>query len=288
MYFNKNLDFFDILSYNVNMTKNKSNHYEDFYFDRARNIKGNKSSSHFHDRLEIYYMKEGGCNYFIEDKSFTVRSGDLVFIPSGVIHKTNYDSPSHERWLINCFENYIPDSLKDKLLSMPRYFKRSKITEECEKIMIKIGEEYSCADEYSLDAIKGYVNNLLFILFRNSEKQDSTATSNKLIESAVKIINQNYGGEISLYQTAESLSVSPEHLSRTFKKQTGFGFSEYLTLIRLQKAKNMLSNEPGKTVGEVAFTCGFNDSNYFSYKFTKAYGVSPRSIKKLKKVVKNR
>ena len=283
MFLDKNLDFFDIFSYNISMAKKQGTHYEDFYFDRARNIKGNKSSSHFHDRLEIYYMKEGSCNYFIEDKSFTVRSGDLVFIPSGVIHKTNYDSPSHERWLINCFENYIPASLKDKLLSMPRYFKRSKITEECEKIMIKIGEEYARADEYSIDVIKGYVSNLLFILFRNSEKQESTATSNKLVESAVKNINQNYGGEISLYQTAENLGVSPEHLSRTFKRQTGFGFSEYLTLIRLQKAKNMLSNEPGKKVGEVAFICGFNDSNYFSYKFKKTYGASPRSVKKIKK-----
>ena len=51
-----------------------------------------------------------------------------------------------------------------------------------------------------------------------------------------------------------------------------------------QKALNMLKNEPGKSVNEVAFACGFNDSNYFSYKFTKAYGVPPRSIKKLKKL----
>ncbi len=288
MYLDKNLDFFDIFVYNINMTKNKHVHYEDFYFDRSRNIKGNKSSSHFHDRLEIYYMKEGGCNYFIEDKAFTVRSGDLVFIPSGVIHKTNYDSPSHERWLINCYENHIPPSLKDKINLIPKYFKRSKITEECEKIMLKISEEYSRGDEYSKDALKGYVYALLFTLFRNSEKQEITATSGRLVEGAVKFINLNFGGEISLFQTAESLGVSPEHLSRTFKRQTGFGFSEYLTLIRLQKAYNMLSNEPGKSVNKVAFTCGFNDSNYFSYKFKKTYGVSPRTIKKLKKVNKNR
>ena len=253
---------------------------ENFYFDRARNIKGNKSSSHFHDRLEIYYMKEGSCNYFIEDRSISVTSGDLVFIPSGVIHKTNYATKSHERWLINCSSEYIPKSLQGEVMSMPRYFKRSRITDEAEKILIKIGEEYNKGDEFSIDALKSYVSVLLFILFRNSEKQEFSASSSKLIETAVKYINNNYGGEISLSQTAENVGVSPEHLSRTFKKQTGFGFSEYLTLIRLQKAKNMLSNEPGKSVNEVAFTCGFNDSNYFSYKFKKTYGVTPLFVKK--------
>ena len=255
---------------------------ENFYFDRAHNIKGNKSSSHFHDRLEVYYMKEGSCNYFIEDRSISVTSGDLVFIPSGVIHKTNYATKMHERWLINCSSEYIPPSLLSKLSSMPRFYKRSKLTEECEKIMLKISAEYFRQDEFSVDALKGLVFELLFLLFRNSEKQEVSISSSKIIESAVKYINSNYGGEISLYQTAESVGVSPEHLSRTFKKQTGFGFSEYLTLIRLQKAKNMLSNEPGKSVNEVAFTCGFNDSNYFSYKFKKTYGVTPRFVKKRK------
>ena len=283
IYFNKNLDFFDIFVYNVNMAKKRTEYNENFYFDRARNVKGNKSSSHFHDRLEIYYMKEGSCNYFIEDRSVSVKSGDLVFIPSGVIHKTNYGVASHERWLINCTEEYIPSSLRSEIVTMPRYIKRSKITDECEKLMIKIGEEYNKGDEFSVDALKSYVSVLLFILFRNSEKQEVTLASSKLIESAVKFINNNFGGEVSLYQTAENLGVSPEHLSRTFKKQTGFGFSEYLSLIRLQKAKNMLSNEPGKSVGEVAFTCGFNDSNYFSYKFKKTYGIPPHTVKKSKK-----
>ena len=71
------------------------------------------------------------------------------------------------------------------------------------------------------------------------------------------------------------LSVSEEHLSRTFKKEITFGFSEYITLIRLQKAENMLKNEPSRAITEVAYACGFNDSNYFSYKFKKAYGITP-------------
>ena len=265
-----------------------SRQIEEFYFNKANDIKGSKSLSHYHNLLEIYYMKEGSCKYFIDDKSYLIRSGDLVMIPASVIHKTNYDSPTHARWLINCSEDYIPSTLLPIINNMPRLYKRSKLTEECEAIMAKIEREYSRQDEFSSEALKGFIYSLLFLLFRNSENQEQAVYSSPLIQRAVKYLKENLSGEITLNLTAEKFGVSAEHLSRTFKRQTGFCFSEYLNIIRLQKALNILKNEPGKSVNEVAFACGFNDSNYFSYKFTKAYGVSPRSIKKLKKTIKNR
>lgn len=253
-----------------------------FYFDNACNIRGSKSASHYHDCLEIYYMKDGACNYFIDDKSHKVETGDVVFIPQGVIHKTNYESEYHARWLINCSYNYLPSSVLPYLSKIPHLFKRSKLTEECEKVMLKISEEYALNDNFSNDALRGLVYELIFLLFRNSSGQTTTHSCNLIAEQAVKYIQDNYQNQISLSETALTLSVSPEHLSRAFKKDTGFGFSEYLTLLRLQKAEYILKNEPGKSVNEVAFACGFNDSNYFSYKFKKQYGVSPSSVKKNK------
>ncbi len=256
----------------------------EYYFDKASKIKGNKSSSHYHSLLEIYYMKKGSCNYFIDDKSYRVETGDLVFIPSGIIHKTTYDIDYHDRWLINCSGDFIPDSVRKTILTLPHFFKKSGVTAQCEKVMEKISEEYLRNDEYSLDALKGLTSELIFLLVRNAKTQDETPSGSKFIESAVKYIQENYSQEITLSQVAQNLSVSPEHLSRTFKRETGFNFSEYLTLFRLQKAEYMLKNEPGRSVHAVAFACGFNDSNYFSYKYKKQYGVSPKKVKKLKKI----
>jgi len=87
---------------------------------------------------------------------------------------------------------------------------------------------------------------------------------------------------MTLTDMAKYLSVSPEHLSRTFKKETGFGFNEYVNLVRLQKAYVMLKHENGKSVSEVAYSCGFNDSNYFSVIFKKMYGEKPSDVRKYK------
>jgi AraC-like DNA-binding protein len=45
--------------------------------------------------------------------------------------------------------------------------------------------------------------------------------------------------------------------------------------VRLQHAENLLKLRDGKSISEIAYGCGFNDSNYFSDKFKKIYGVSP-------------
>lgn len=258
----------------------------DYYFQQASKIKGNKSSSHYHSLIEIYYMKRGSCNYFIDDKSYRVETGDLVFIPSGIIHKTTYDTEFHDRWLINCSDYFIPESVKGEIKSLPHVFRRSQVTKECERVMQKIDYEYRKKDEYSLDALKGLTYELIFLLVRNAKSESETPSGSAFIERAVKYIQENYHGEVTLSGVAEIFSVSAEHLSRTFKKETGFGFSEYLTLYRLQKAEYMLKNEPGRSVNGVAFACGFNDSNYFSFKFKKAYGIPPKKIlKKFEKTV---
>lgn len=268
------------------MDKRNSINATEYYFDKASKIKGNKSGSHYHSLLEIYYMKKGSCNYFIDDKSYRVEAGDLVFIPSGIIHKTIYEVDFHDRWLINCSFDFIPDSVKGVIKNLPHFFKKSAVTAQCEKVMEKINEEYLRNDEYSLDALKGLTSELVFLLVRNAENQEEETSGSKFIEKAVKYIQENYSQEVTLSEVAEILSVSPEHLSRTFKRETGFKFSEYLTLFRLQKAEYMLKNEPGRSIQAVAFACGFNDSNYFSYKYKKQYGIPPKKIKKSKKFEK--
>ena len=120
---------------------------------------------------------------------------------------------------------------------------------------------------------------LFFLLARNMHHRTEADTGTPFIEETVKFLQKNYMTEINLSDVARMHSMSPEHLSRTFKRETGFGFSEYITLVRLQRAEYLLKNEPGKSVCEVAYAAGFNDSNYFSDKFKRFYGVAPSKFK---------
>jgi two-component system response regulator YesN len=89
-------------------------------------------------------------------------------------------------------------------------------------------------------------------------------------------MQSNFASEIKLQDVAAKYFVSPEHFSRVFKRMIGFNFSEYINLLRLQKAESMLRQMNAATITEVAQSCGFNDSNYFSVQFKKLYGISPK------------
>lgn len=262
------------------MTENVKNAEETFYFNKSENKIGSQCTRHYHSSFEIYYLKSGVCNYFIDNRSYEIKEGDLVLIPEGVIHKTNYPCVPHTRMLINCSSDYVPESVSELIPSMTYIYRNSHITTQIEIILEKIAEEYGRDDPFRDESLRCLTFELFFLLARNTNKRTVVNAGSVFIEDTVKYIQKNYMNEITLADMAKRHAVSAEHLSRTFKKETGFGFSEYLTLVRLQKAEYMLKNEPGKTICEISYACGFNDSNYFSDKFKKAYGFSPSRAKK--------
>lgn len=247
----------------------------DYYFNKRENVKGSVATEHYHSSFELYYMKEGKCNYFIEDRSYDVVSGDIILIPAGTIHRTNYNSRTHSRNLINFVENFISPEILAAAYELGYLYSNRALSSHIDAIFALIEEEYYKKDALSIHALKTHTEQLLLLMIRSGNEKKRESEGNATVEKAVKYIQENYMNEVRLSAVARLMNVSAEHLSRIFKKETGFGFNEYLTLYRLQRAEYILANEPGRAIGEIAYFCGFNDSNYFSYKFKQHYGVSP-------------
>ncbi|MBQ7954522.1 MAG: helix-turn-helix transcriptional regulator [Lachnospiraceae bacterium] len=265
------------------MKRNIPKYIPNYYYSKVVDIVDNESARHHHQALEIYYMKEGICNYFVGNHSYRVVPGDIIIIPGGTIHRTNYGGVAHTRMLINCSYEYIPSAVAEQIPSIGYLYRNSKVIDKIEEIFNKIENEYSHADVLSAEVLKCYTSELFFLILRNENEHEKNNEESSIVMQVLKYIQHNYMNDIKLSSVAKLVSVSSEHLSRVFKQETGFGFKEYLTILRLQKAEDMLKNEPGRAVSEVAYACGFNDGNYFSYKFKEAYGVSPTKVRGQKK-----
>ena len=247
----------------------------DYYFNKRENVKGSVATEHYHSSFELYYMKEGKCNYFIEDRSYDVVSGDIILIPAGTIHRTNYGSKPHSRHLINFAEDFISPEILSATLNLGYQYSNKSLSSHIDAIFGMIEEEYVKNDSLTIHALKAYTEQLLLLMIRNGNEKKRETEGNAIVEKTVKYIQENYMNDVKLSAVARIMNISTEHLSRIFKKETAFGFNEYLTVYRLQRAEYILVNEPGRAIGEIAFACGFNDSNYFSYKFKRRYGISP-------------
>ncbi len=235
---------------------------------------------HYHSDYEVYYLTEGRCRYFIHDKTYSMAAGDIVVILPGQIHKVMYETAVHSRMLFNCTEEYIPSSVIPFLEQIAHFPDNPDTANSITHLYRKLQEAVSNPDVFSQDTIRCCVMQLFLLIVKASFHNKPLSVSSPFVECAVAYIRANYMDRITLTHTARHCAVSPEHLSRVFKKETGFGFNEYLNLYRLKKAEALLKSGKVKSVSQVALQCGFGDSNYFSGMYKKAYGISPSQVKK--------
>lgn len=252
-----------------------------FYFDHEAGtelVEEQLREKHYHNLFELYFITDGTCNYFIDNKSYRLIPGDLILIPEGVIHNTEYRNTRHARMLINCSRRYIPSSVMPLLPPKCYLYRNSAIINEIFEIFSNIEKEIEQGDDLSEEMLASYMTMLFILLARNKENCVLVDEGNEYIARAVAFLQRNLSTEITLSHIAGLCSVSPEHFSRMFKKETGFGFCEYMNLLRLQKAESMLKQPNSGSIAKIAQACGFNDSNYFSVKFRKQYGISPKKM----------
>jgi len=81
-----------------------------------------------------------------------------------------------------------------------------------------------------------------------------------------------------LEEICEMIGVSPSYFSSTFKKEVGVSFVQYLTALRMDRAKDLLIKTEGKTY-EIAQAVGFAEPNYFSFCFKRHVGLSPSQFR---------
>lgn len=254
---------------------------EKFFFHRGMSKRVAETGSswpHYHSLFEIYFILEGSCTYFIDNKVYDISPGDIIVIPDGIIHHTKYDNRAHSRILINCSRRFVPMSVISDMSTNFYLYRNPFIFDEALNILNKIEAEYKQKDRLSEEITACHMHSLFYLLVRNKENCSSVEMKNKIIEQAVNYVQDNFHLPITLSETAERFSVSPEHFSRMFKKETGFGFCKYLNSIRLQQAEKLLKETKSPSITKIAAECGFDDSNYFSKKFKEMYGVSPKKM----------
>lgn len=267
-----------------NLGANDYNKVSPLSVSYCENVFLGKWKSAYHNVFEIYYLVDGTCNFFVDDKIYTLYSGDMLLIPPYVFHRAIYDEKKTvTRYVVSYDTTNILPKTRELLGSIGYYIERiPRSLGDAEKIFLKIWKEYSAPHLLSGELISGYITELaaLIHLAEKSRKSTDVSCDNSVIELAVAYLKNNYANDISVDDVSRHVSVSKAHLSRMFKAETGLGIKEYLTVYRIKQAEFMLSEFSAKPISEIAYDCGFNDSNYFASLFKKTVGVTPTEFRK--------
>jgi len=234
---------------------------------------------HWHEHLEIHYIIEGTALDRCENDVFRVSAGECIIINSNELHE---GIGGRCRYL--CILIPQPFAQNSNII-FKRIIKDSAIAELAKNII----REYKASEKANDIAITGYVSLILARLYRNYIFSENNTENYKayserilLLNKIIKFIHENYMEDIELRSIAKKFNLNMYHFCHIFKAHTHKTFKEYLNKVRIDKAEELLMTTDA-TISEVAFMCGFNDSNYFSRKFRELKGTTPREARKTHK-----
>ncbi len=105
-----------------------------------------------------------------------------------------------------------------------------------------------------------------------------TQKNTKIIEKIKEIIEERYSENIGTTSISDEIYLSPNYISLIFKQETGMTITEYITRVRMENAKKLLSSSAMKVL-EVAEKVGFENAHYFSTVFRKYTGIHPQKFR---------
>lgn len=215
-----------------------------------------------------------------------MRSGDLVgtkveaelFFEWLLAHKLEYelDIPAKIYEIILYLEEraYHLGVKTYHFSNRGNYFKKSFETDTVEKA------NSGRLSESSLCSIKEWFLEKIVEIYTNINTQMAKQTNSKIIE-ANNYILKFYYKDISLDDVSREVDISPYYFSKLYKEETGENFIDYLTKIRINKAKELLEDN-SLSIKEICISVGYSDPNYFSRIFKKCTGITPTRYREKK------
>lgn len=188
-----------------------------------------------------------------------------------------------EEYFYNVGEKNLESMLIRQYIVMDMYFSCVSFVESLGHNLGKITElsgdfQKAAANFSTLDNTKQYFRSLIEEVIGIRDLVSMKKYSS-LIENAQKYIKDNYQNEeISLNAVAASVNLSPSHFSTIFSQEAGQTFIEYLTGVRMDKAKELLRCS-GMKSSEIAYAIGYKDPHYFSYIFKKMQNCTPKEFR---------
>lgn len=279
----------------ANIKKCYDGYSHPFYIERNKvDISFNMPIYHHHNVFEIYYLLEGRRNYFIQNRTYAVMKGDIVLINVQDIHRTmDSNNTPHERILIYFNKDFISSIINDEkdIALLDCFMGKNKVirlnvSEQAfvETLLFRMLDENEKKPEGYLTYQRVLLTELLLFINRHIKRYDKQSIgTNSLLQkkmSEVAIyLTENYRSRISLKQVAERFFITPCHLSRSFKKATGFSFIEYVNSIRVKEAQKLLK-KTNSSVMRIAELTGFDSQTHFGRVFKNLTGMSPLQYRK--------
>lgn len=243
---------------------------------------------HFHDFYELVVVTEGTGCHILESGSYPLFKGSVFLIPPGTVH--GYDGFRNfelanvlffPEQLLFSWEKIAGDPRIVRLFETPFRLKPGELEEVRPLLQSMRVERREKKTDFELAMNADLLQMLLLLSRFRNDAPHSRMSGIPRMNHILAFLNENLSDpSLLIADVAKKNCMTPKTLERLFRKNTGLAPGAYLASLRLERAAELLRNNPELSVTEVAFHCGFSDSAYFSRAFRKKYAASPREYRK--------
>lgn len=251
---------------------------------------------HWHDEMEIIYVKSGTMCVTVQNDDFILSKGDLVFVQPQVIHSINQNDAFKAEYynilfkfsLLEtgksdlCYKKYFEPVYSQKVLIKPFVQKDSAVYKSVIPLvrqLVELNESGKNNELIIKSCVFAVMHHLCIDLTPANSIEQHTAGLNSRLKKTIEYIQNNYSENISVEKAANLSNFSASHFSKIFRQLTGTSFTQYLKNYRLEMAREKLDDTSGK-ISEIAFECGFNNLSYFTRAFFEKYHLKPSDYRK--------
>lgn len=255
---------------------------------------------HWHDVLEINYIKSGYGYYVINGKTFEFQPGDILLINSNDLHCAyeirdliiqviEFDMS----WFVSTlrFDPEILSPFKDMGIHFTNLLDRnSPHIEELRLLLQAVMEEHEREQRSYISMVHALLLRFLSCVNRHfrldSANRYGKEIGSEQLEKVRRIIHameERLSHPWTLEELAAAAYLSPSRFSDIFRRAVGTPPLEYLILLRLEQARIMLETTSMK-ICDIAMECGFRSLSNFNHLFRKHMGMSPKHARIRKKV----
>lgn len=258
---------------------------------------------HWHEEMEWIYFQKGDFPVWINTKEYQVHAPAFMCIHPEELHALILEKDGIESAVvfpvdILCFERYdaaeakVLGPLAEGKLRMPvlcqsgdaAFEELSACYKEIEQMLRQMKEQKNMfylnikAKMLELIAV-AYKHDLLTRQVREGREEAGTVEN---LKKVLQYIGEHYSSPIRLSELAELVNMNEQYFCRYFKKNIGKTITEYINVIRVEKAATALAETEDKII-DIAAACGFDNTGYFIRRFKKEKDMTPSEYRKKSK-----
>ena len=252
---------------------------------------------HWHDEMELIYIKKGQGVVTVEYTAYHVRGGDILVIVPGRLHAIDQEPGASMEYENIIFQPSLLLSRREDLCGLeflePMFRQQLAFPEYLPAGSPAHRDAAACldlADRLCRDRPRAYqlgVKSALFAFFFSVFSRETEGSENRRpplrrsldkTKQILKYIELNYGEKLTIKEMAEASGFSQSHFMKFFKSAFGRPFIPFLREYRLTMTARMLLSS-GSSILEIAQQTGFENLSYFNRSFKAAYGMTPSQFR---------